>query len=122
MTKRVKPKTGCDGGNVKCDGLEIFSLTVRNEGMEEDSDEYTDEEEYEEEYDAEEIVVRKPFHFHFLRNRESLQKIENYSIPSMPARAETWLILSLRNSPPMKIECRSQMNQRNLDHPLSHQK
>ena len=91
--------------------------------MEEDSDEYTDEEEYEEEYDAEEIVVRRPFDFHFSQNRELLQKIENYSIPlSMLARAGTWLILSRQNSRHMKIECNSQMNLRNLDDPLSHQK
>jgi hypothetical protein len=53
----------CGGGKVKCNSLETLGLTIRNEGMEEDSEEYTDEEEYEEEYDAEEIVVWKPFNF-----------------------------------------------------------
>ena len=91
MTRRAKSRMECDGEKIKCDSLEILGLTIRNEGMEDDSDEYTDEEEYEEEYDAEDIIVRKPFNFNFSQNRESPQKIGNYSIPlSMPARAGTW--------------------------------
>ena len=64
--------------NVWC--LELYSTYSRNEGMEEDSDEYADEEEYEE-YDAEEIVVRKLLVWTLIE-RASFQKTENYSISS----------------------------------------
>jgi len=53
----VSKKMKRSGGKLKCEIAQWFQANCRNEGMEEDSDEYTDEEEYEEEYDAEDIVV-----------------------------------------------------------------
>ena len=46
-----------NGESLKCRLSLESQIDDRNEGMEDNSDEYTDEEEYEEEYDAEDIVV-----------------------------------------------------------------